>query len=217
MPQPLPMNLDLDLAERWLSGWSLARGLPLPRREGGGLVVDVGCPEQLRRHVFIDAGPALRACAAEVHAPRIYLKAFVSPDDMRRALPGCWNIESPRYLMYRPTAPGCAVEPPPGYFATVGAEHGAAVIRYADASGQTAATGRVVLNRGTAVFDRIETFEGHRRKGLGAALMYGLEALAEQAGVRERLLVATEAGRQLYSRLGWLVAAPYSTAVLPAP
>jgi hypothetical protein len=86
MPKPLPMNLDLDLAERWLSGWSLARGLPLPRREGGGLVVDVGWPEQLRRHVFIDAGPALRACAAEVHAPRIYLKAFVSPDDMRRAL-----------------------------------------------------------------------------------------------------------------------------------
>lgn len=45
--------------------------------------------------------------------------------------------------------------------------------------------------------------------------MFALDALAEQAGVSERLLVATEAGRALYIRLGWLVLAPYSTAVLP--
>jgi GNAT superfamily N-acetyltransferase len=211
------MLVDLGLLERWLTGWSLARGLPLPGHYGGGLVVEVGWPEQLRRHVFLDAGRELRACASEIHAPFVYLKALVDPEQMRLALPLPWRIESPRYLMYRPTAIGKSVTPPAGYVATVGAEHGAAVIRFTDASGQTAALGRVVLNGKSAVFDRIETLEPHRGKGLGTALMFALDGLAEQAGVSERLLVATEAGRKLYVNLGWLVVAPYSTGVLPAP
>ncbi|NHZ36198.1 GNAT family N-acetyltransferase [Massilia sp. CCM 8692] len=74
--------------------------------------------------------------------------------------------------------------------------------------------GRVVVHGTTAVFDRIETFAPHQRKGLGSALMAALDPLAQQAGVSERLLVATEAGRSLYLALGWRVLAPYSTAVL---
>lgn len=38
------MNVDLNLIERWLTGWTLARGVPLPTRHGGGLVVEVGWP-----------------------------------------------------------------------------------------------------------------------------------------------------------------------------
>jgi GNAT superfamily N-acetyltransferase len=209
------MNVDLSLLERWLTGWSLARGLPLPRHHGGGLVVEVGWPEQLRRHVFVEAGRELRECASQIHAPFIYLKAAVDADQMRRALPAHWTMESPRYLMYRPTAIARPVTPPAGYIASVEVEHGACVVRYADSTGQTAASGRVVLNHGSAVFDRIETLEPHRGRGLGTALMSALDALAEQAGVAERLLVATEAGRALYLGLGWQVLAPYSTAVLP--
>jgi hypothetical protein len=41
-----------------------------------------------------------------------------------------------------------------------------------------------------------------------------LDAVVQEAGICERLLVATEAGRTLYQRLGWRVLAPYSTAVL---
>ncbi|MES2072160.1 MAG: GNAT family N-acetyltransferase [Pseudomonadota bacterium] len=211
------MNVDLSLLDRWLTGWSLARGLPLPRRYGGGLVVEVGWPEQLRRHVFVDAGRELRECASQIHDPFIYLKAAVDTDEMRLALPVHWKIESPRYLMYRPTTMAMSRTPPAGYVANVEVEHGAYIIRFADSTGQTAALGRVVLNHGSAVFDRIETLEPHRRRGLGAALMFALDALAENAGVSERLLVATEAGRALYLSLGWLVLAPYSTAVLPRP
>ncbi|HTD02260.1 GNAT family N-acetyltransferase [Undibacterium sp.] len=209
------MNVDLSLLDRWLTGWSLARGLPLPRHYGGGLVVEVGWPEQLRRHVFVEAGRELRECASQIHAPFIYLKATVDTDEMRRALPAHWKIESPRYLMYRPTAMAMSLTPPAGYVANVEVEHGAYVIDFADSTGQTAASGRVVLNHGSAVFDRIETLESHRRRGLGAALMCALDALAENAGVSERLLVATEAGRVFYLSLGWQVLAPYSTAVLP--
>lgn len=196
------MNVDLSLLDRWLTGWSLSRGLPLPTQEGGGLMVEVGWPDQLRRHVFVDAGRELCECAANIHDPFIYLKAAVDPDQMRSALPARWQIENPGYLMHRPTAMARSVTPPAGYFASVEVEQGTYVVRFADSTGQTAASGRVVMNRGTAVFDRIETLEPHRRKGLGAALMCALDALAEQAGVSERLLVATEAGRALYIRLG---------------
>lgn len=208
------MTVDLPLLERWLAGWSLSRGLPPPRREGGGLTVDVGWPDQLRRHVFVDAGRELQACAANIHAPFVYLKAAVDPDRMRQALPGRWQIQSPGYLMARPAAPATPAAPPAGYSASVDVEGRSHVVRFADASGQTAACGRVVLNGASAVFDRIETLEPHRRKGLGTALMSALDAVAQQGGAGERLLVATEAGRALYLHLGWQLLAPYSTAVL---
>jgi GNAT superfamily N-acetyltransferase len=208
--------LDLRLLERWLTGWSLARGLPRPRPCGGGLVVDVGWPGQLRRHVFVDAGEALQACAAGIHAPGVYLKAAVEPAQLRQALPLPWQLDPPRYFMACPVALAPVAPLPAGYVAQPAVEHGATVLRLVDASGQTAAVGRVVLHQGSAVFDRIETHEAHRRKGLGMHLMGALDALAEQAGVSERLLVATAAGRALYQRLGWRVLAPYASAVIPA-
>lgn len=209
------MNVDLNLLERWLVGWSLSRGLPLPSHQGGGLAVEVGWPDQLRRHVFVAAGSELRECASRIHAPFIYLKAAVDPEQMRRALPARWEIESPRYLMFRSGAMTRPVPIPAGYSAHVEAEERAHAVRIADSTGQTAASGRLVIHAGTAVFDRIETLEPHRRRGLGSALMFALDALAEHAGVSERLLVATDEGRALYLSLGWRVVAPYSTAVLP--
>ena len=208
--------LDLNLLERWLTGWSLARGLPLPLHASGGLVVEVGWPEQLRRHVFLDAGRELQECAARISDPFVYLKAAVDPGRMRQALPDRWQIEPPRYLMCRTAALDVPVELPAGYVSEVRLEHAAHVIRFIDAAGETAAKGGVVLHRGTAVFDRIETHEHHRGKGLATAVMLALDEIAEAAGVSERLLVATEPGRGLYAKLGWQVLAPYSTAVLPA-
>jgi GNAT superfamily N-acetyltransferase len=208
------VTVDAGLLERWLTGWSITRGLPLPRHSEGGLVVDVGWPDQLRRHVFVDAGAALQACAARIHAPFVFVKAAVDPEQLRHALPARWHIEAPRYLMHRPAAMAGRVALPPAYAAQLEVEHGAYLVRITDRHGETAALGRVVLRRGSAVFDRIETREAHRRKGLGTALMSALDVLADRAGVSERLLVATEAGRALYLSVGWTVLAPWSTAVL---
>lgn len=206
------MMVDLPLLERWLTGWSLGRGLPLPTHAGGGLAVEVGWPDQLRRHVFADAGPALRACAARIEAPFIHLKAPVGADEMRRAVPAHWTLDSPRYVMARDGAMD-AVALPAGYAASVDLEGGVHAVRLSDSAGQPAAAGFLILHQGTAIFDRIETFEPHRRKGLGSALMARLDALAQAAGASERLLVATDAGKALYLSLGWRVLAPYSTAV----
>jgi GNAT superfamily N-acetyltransferase len=210
------MNLDLALIERWLAGRSLARGLPLPVHHAGGLCVEVGTAGELRRHVFLDAGPALQACASQTHAPHIFVKAAVEPGVMRAALPERWKTEDVAYLMLGPTAMSGAAVLAPGYRVSLEAEHGGYIARVTHVSGELAASGRAALHAGCAVFDQIVTEEAHRRLGLGTVVMQTLDALAERASVTERLLVATEAGRALYERLGWSVLAPWSTAVLIA-
>jgi GNAT superfamily N-acetyltransferase len=212
-----PEPVTLALLERWLTGWCRSRGLPLPRHAGDGLVIDVGWPDQLRRHVFQDAGAALRRCAAGIHPPFVHLKVAVDRDILRQTLPPGWTIEAPGYLMRRcgPMTPAGALAS--GYDVDLSVEHGAYVIRIvsvADATGAIAASGRITLRAGTAVFDQIETAEPHRRKGLASAVMLALDQLACQADVTERLLVATEAGVALYVSLGWEHVAPWSTAVL---
>lgn len=209
-------TIDLALIERWLTGWSLSRGVPAPLPYGEGLVVEVGMPAQLRRYVFADAGRALQACAERIHDPYIFLKAAVETEALRRALPARWSIESPGYLMAGPAQARQQVAPPPGYQIVRERQHGAQVVRVIHESQELAASGRVVLHGGCAVFDQIETAESHRRRGLGSVVMQALDAIAEEAGIGERLLVATEDGRALYMRLGWSVISPWSTAALPA-
>ena len=206
-------DVDLGLLERWLTGWSLARGLPVPRHQDGGLVVEVGLPDQLRRHVFADAGPALQACAARIDVPLVFIKAAVDAATLRRALPPRWIVEAPRFLM-RCVGPMRAAPLPAPYTIAHSRRHGAAVVRIIDANGAVAASGQLVVHGATAIFDQIETAPAHQRRGLGMALMAALDMLARQAGIKERLLVATDAGRQLYLRLGWQVLAEYSTAAL---
>lgn len=209
-------TLDLELIERWLTGWSLSRGVPLPSALDGGLVVEAGLPQQLRRHVFLDAGWALQACAERIHDPYIFLKAAVEPSVLRLALPARWNIEAPGYLMMGPAQALAEVAMPQGYRALFEKQRGAHLVRVIHENEELAASGRIVLHGRTAIFDQIETAETHRRRGLGSVVMQSLDTLATQAGVSERLLVATEDGRALYTRLGWSVIAPWSTAVLPA-
>ncbi|MBA5686399.1 GNAT family N-acetyltransferase [Duganella sp. LX47W] len=209
------MNPDLALIERWLIGRSLARGLPLPFHQAGGLCVEVGNAVELRRHVFLDAGLALQACAKQIHVPRVYLKAAVDPGTLRSALPGHWRIEDIGYLMQGPTAMVANTELPQDYRITLEAEHGGYIARIMHVSDTTAAFGRIALRVGCAVFDQIVTDEAHRRLGLGTVVMKTLDSMAERARKTERLLVATKDGRALYEKLGWRVLSPWSTAVLP--
>jgi GNAT superfamily N-acetyltransferase len=202
------------LIEAWVTGWSLARGLPLPFRQAGGLCVETGTAWELRRHVFLDAGPALQACAAQIQAPLVFLKAAVAPDVMRASLPNRWKIDGAACLMQGPAATPGNAPLPPNYHVSLTAEHGGYLVRVIHSSGQSAASGRVAVHAGCAVFDQIITEEAHRRLGLGTVVMLNLDDVARRAGATRRLLVATEAGRALYERLGWTVLAPWSTAVL---
>ncbi|MFL6707862.1 MAG: GNAT family N-acetyltransferase [Massilia sp.] len=209
------MHVDIALLERWLRGWSATRGLPAPRRSQGGLIVEVGLPDQLRRYVFADAGAALQECARTIRQAHVHLKAPVDAATLLAALPPGWTLETPRFLM----AIDGPMAPPPAlpFKSVLLREHGAQVLHFLDSSGVIAASGRIVIENGSAVFDRIATHPDFQRRGLGRAVMGRLDALAVQAGVKERLLVATEDGRALYLRLGWQELSPYSTAISPSP
>lgn len=210
-------GIDSPLLERWLTGWSMSRGVPLPVREKSGWRVEVGMPLHLRRHVFLDAGPALQACAGQIHAPHIYLKVAVDPAVLRAALPARWTVEAPGYLMQGFASTSRPKALPSGYSVETSPDKGATLVRVLHASGELAASGRIAMHQACAVFDQIVTSESHRRRGLGTVVMQSLDAIAAQANVAERLLAATEDGRGLYLSLGWRLLSPWSTAVLPAP
>ncbi|MDO3701713.1 GNAT family N-acetyltransferase [Micromonospora sp. C28SCA-DRY-2] len=56
----------------------------------------------------------------------------------------------------------------------------------------------------------------HRRRGLGSVVMAALHRHAARRGARTGILVATDEGRALYQRLGWVVHTEVSGAFRPA-
>jgi GNAT superfamily N-acetyltransferase len=82
------------------------------------------------------------------------------------------------------------------------------------AEGELAASGHAAESHGVFIYDRIVVEPEHRRRGLGKALMAALSG-RRQSLTAKPVLVATEAGRALYSTLGWALHAPYTTAFIP--
>ena len=80
--------------------------------------------------------------------------------------------------------------------------------------GDLAASGCAAETADAFIYDRIETAQDHRRKGLGVAVMIAL-GTARKSLVSPQLLVATEDGRSLYASLGWTVLAPFAAATIP--
>ena len=81
---------------------------------------------------------------------------------------------------------------------TDGVHH--AVVR---AGEEVAASGRVFVVDGTAIFDKIVTEPGFQRRGLGSFVMRALAAQAFEHEVETGLLLASLDGQKLYSHLGW--------------
>ncbi|KAM3504580.1 hypothetical protein MY11210_008299 [Beauveria gryllotalpidicola] len=66
-----------------------------------------------------------------------------------------------------------------------------------------AAGGQVGIHKEIAVYDRIKTEEGMRRRGLGTLVMQTLGAEAYAKGAKTGWLMASADGQKLYTRLGW--------------
>jgi GNAT superfamily N-acetyltransferase len=203
-------GIDPSILRAWLAARSLARGLPAPVADRGGFRVETGSAAEIRRWVFPRMEPGLRALAHAITEPRTVLKLCGEADELRSVLPDGWQLHAPSYVMQaqgvpdsRPLADGYRVE----IFRT-----GAVVaVRIMSDTGALAASGHAAETADAFVYDRIETDAGHRRKGLGRAVMAALRS-ARQTTAGPDLLVATEDGRALYSTLGWKVISPYSTA-----
>lgn len=103
---------------------------------------------------------------------------------------------------------------PPGYAIETERREAVTAVRIRSSAGEVAASGYAAETPAAFVYDRIATAPGHRRKGLGGAVMHALRG-ARQSRQALELLVATEEGRMLYETLGWRMLAPYSTAFIP--
>lgn len=88
------------------------------------------------------------------------------------------------------------------------------VVRILTQNNEQAAIGRMVLVDDLAVYDRIVTESGYRRKGFATLIIQELEKIALSKGIYKNFLVATEDGKQLYQSLGWQVYCLYTSFVI---
>lgn len=85
----------------------------------------------------------------------------------------------------------------------------------ADLGGAVVGTGIATMHGTSAWIGTIWVDEASRRNGLGMALTQATIDAAEAAGARTLLLVATDAGRRLYEKIGFEVETTYR--ILEAP
>jgi len=211
------LQADPELVGRWLQGWALARGTAAPVTEHGGWFVDVGWPEQKARYVFPGALPGIAELAHSISEPWIFLKTCASAAALRAMLPAHWIMQRPGYMMTLASSMPEVPDLPAGYKVDITLAQAISTVRVLTTDDEIAASGRIVLVDGLAIYDSIETQAAHQRRGLGRVLMKQLESIAAGHGIHGGALVATPQGRTLYASLGWELHSLYSTAVIQAP
>ena len=202
-----------ELLAGWLAARSIARGLPLPVSDRGGLRVDTGSASEVKRYVYAGPTPELRELAFSITEPGIFIKMFGPAESLLELVPPMWRLQQGAHVMIhdgradaRPILPG-------GYRLELATEGMVTIARIVTIDGEVAASGYAAEYNQTFVFDRIVIAEPHQRRGLGRAMM-GVLGLSQRSASARRILVATDAGRALYSTLGWRVTFPYSTVVI---
>jgi GNAT superfamily N-acetyltransferase len=206
--------VDPELVFAWQAAHSIARSSPPPVHDRGGFRVDTHSEKEVKRWVFPQPCDGLREIAHEITAPRHYLKLCGSDEELRSALPARWEVQPANYFMTTAAATLDARPLPDGYrmeLHRTGPVTRACVIA---PDGVVAANGSAAEAADVFIYDRIETAQEHRRKGLGVAVMVALGA-ARKSLASTQLLVATEDGRGLYANLGWTVLAPFAAATIP--
>lgn len=176
--------------------------------------MDTRSEKEVKRWVLPQLCGGLTAVAQDIVAPRHYLKLCGSNEELRSALPVRWKVQPANYFMMA-EAPIFETKPlPDGYRIEIHQAGPVINARIIAPAGDLAASGCAGEHADAFVYDRIETAQNHRRKGLGVSLMVAL-ATARGSLTSPQLLVATEDGRHLYSKLGWKVLAPFATAIIP--
>ncbi|USX29352.1 GNAT family N-acetyltransferase [Oxalobacteraceae bacterium OTU3CINTB1] len=207
-------NISSAVAPELLAGWlaarSVARGLPLPVADSGGLRVDTGSDIEVRRYVFAGPVQEIRELARSITQPRTFIKMIGPAEQLLELVPAAWQLQPGAHVMVHDGAQDARPALPTGYRLELVMEGCTTLARIFSVGGDLAASGYAAEYGGTFIFDRIIVEEAHQRRGLGRAMMAALGS-AQRSGATRRVLVATDAGRALYSTLGWTVIAPYST------
>ncbi len=218
---PLQSGLDygesitLALLETWARGWALTRGIAPLIRDKGGLRIDVGWPEQKTRYIFTGITEGLLQLACTIVEPYVFIKVCLPAEAIKQHLPPRWAISEPRFLMTcSQSIKTTASALPEGYILSIDESPSLSIVKILTVTGDLAAIGRIAIVDDHAIYDRIESSPGHRRKGLATAIMLTLENIAIRCNRHKGILVATAQGRALYETLGWQVRSCYTTAVI---
>jgi hypothetical protein len=206
--------VDPKLVFAWQAAHSMARKSPPPVHDRGGFRVDTDSEKEVKRWVFPQLCEGLYDIACEVTAPRHYLKLCGTNDELRNALPVRWEVQSANYFMKATATINKMSSLPDGYRMELHQAGPVTQVNVIAPGGDLAASGCAAESADVFIYDRIETASGHRRKGLGIAVMSALGSI-RKSSTGPQLLVATEDGCSLYTRLGWTVIAPFAAATIP--
>ena len=209
-------TISRGIIEKWLKAWSLSRKLPLPEKYKSGFKIEVGEEKQKTRYVFPEITEDFIQLSKEINEPWVYLKVAVSADEVKKSISEKWTVQPPGYMMCH-TGKMVSNEKklPEGYNMTLERYNTTTALKIFAETGTLACSGHIVLVDDLAVYDRIITEEGHRRKGLASFLMHELEKIALLNGISNSFLVATAQGKTLYESLGWKLYSPYTSVVIP--
>jgi hypothetical protein len=211
------VGVDPATLAAWTEAWAISRGKPAPVPVHHGFYLQDGRPRQKARYVFPDVREGVvRELIRAIAEPWVYLKFCAPRADVAPLLPPHWRIADPGFVMAAdPVALTASRNMPRGYASSVTEQGGVVALSISDEAGGPAARGRLVLRGTVAVFDQIETEEGHRRRGLGSVAMAELGREAVRRGAERGILVATPAGHALYLSLGWVRLSDYTSAFIP--
>ncbi|MEU9979938.1 GNAT family N-acetyltransferase [Streptomyces sp. NPDC050856] len=203
----------------WVRGWAVSRGTPAPVVEPWGYRIDVGLPHHVFRHVLPEPDEvSVRELCEAVTRPGAWLKVLARPEEVAGWITPGWTVpDDPGFLMFTALRPAPAPALPPGYARETSWYDGVFRVRFLATDGALAARGQLAPTGHTAVVDQIETYPGHRRRGLGRAVMRVLETAGARAGAVTGVLAATTQGRALYRALGWRYQGPLTGVVRGAP
>lgn len=197
-----------DLLDRWVAAWAVSRGAER-QRLGHAWLVHVNAKS--RADEFFVAEPTAAELEALADLASGRQDAWVTvlgrqPAPIPAALEPLTHAE--RMMTVALTPPGAPDTLPEGVHLEIldGVAHATVTI-----DGELAARGQVVVSGSDAVFDRISTEEGFRRRGLASRVMSALAGRAYADGATTGLLMASVEGRSLYAALGWREIAPLQT------
>ncbi|MFI5934320.1 GNAT family N-acetyltransferase [Actinoplanes sp. NPDC051494] len=199
-----------DLREHvvsWQRGWGVARALPAAVDVGGGLRVHCAQKSREIEYVAYDAG-SVRELAGRVAEEEAVTWLTVPTTDPARALAdldaaGLTLLARAEWLMItdlRAHPVSTVAEP---YHLRQRTEGGVLRATVEHPSCEEAARATMGLCGTDAVADKVRTAPEHRRQGLGAAVMGTVARTAVGRGAVRGLLIASDEGRLLYTRLGW--------------
>ncbi len=204
------MGYDPGLAFAWVRGRSLARGLPDPVPEHGGLRVDTRSESEQARWVFAEPCTGICELGEAITEPGYLLKLFGTSSDLMALLPARWQAQPERWFVHK-LGVREAVGLPEGYIGRVTRAGVVSHVEIIASDGTLAAEGYAAETHDAFVYDRIVTSDLHQRRGLGSFVMQTLGEQCSDPAV-PHVLVATAPGRALYERRGWMVLCRYATA-----